>query len=440
MFDIDVLPSDQDAERALLGAILAEPDAFGRISASVDADDFSVEKHRRIFVAMSDVYRGGSVTDLVTVAGKLRDGKNLEAIGGSSYLAGLDGAIGAIFGTDDYCKRVKEKSILRRAIVAMTKAVAEMQQNGDSREVLERAERMIRDLSSETSRDRRLKTAGEIVTEYGGLDAFMQNAKASVPTPWGTLNNIFGGGLRNGELVILGARPSVGKTAAALQFAESAGSHGIVTAVYSLEMGSKPLLQRMACGRARIDSNSLRLGCLHAKDRTAFNRAMSEIAGMPIYFDDTAACTVAAIHSSLRRLTAFQPVGFVVIDYLQLIDTPGKFENRTQAVSAVSRGLKLAAMDFDIPFLVLSQLKRMGETDEREPQLSDLRESGSIEQDADIVMFLHAKKQEYGDIRDTKLIVGKQRNGPIGYMPMNFFRSSTRLEEQIDERANYATA
>lgn len=445
MLELDLLPVDVDAERALLGAILAEPDAFGRISASIDARDFSLEQHRRIFGAMGDVYSAGSVTDLVTVAGRLNDTKRIESIGGLSYLAGLDNAIGQIFGTDDYCKRVKEKSILRRAILSMTKAITEMQQNGDSREVLEQAERTIRQLSSETSRDLRLRTAGEIIAAHGGMDSFMRDTAASVRTPWARLNRVLGGGFRDEELIILGARPSVGKTAAALQFAEAAAGDGVVAPVFSLEMGAKPLLHRMACSRSRVDSNAMRTGNLRPDQRMAFMRAMSEIDAMPLYFDDTTSCTVSAIHAAIRRLNAVRPVGFVVIDYLQLMEAPGRHENRNQSVSAVSRGLKLAAMDLGIPFLVLSQLNRPekegGTVTTRAPILQDLRESGSIEQDADIVLFLHRKKQDYGDIRAVDLIVAKQRNGPLDTIPMNFYSSYTRLEEQIDEpRTMHATA
>jgi replicative DNA helicase len=230
----------------------------------------------------------------------------------------------------------------------------------------------------------------------------------------------------------------VGKTSLATDILEHAGAHGICGAMFSLEMPSDQLILRMACSRSRTDWTRYRDNVLRREERQGIGIATAEIAEMPVVFDDTAACTVAGIHAAITRYNAIRPVGLVVVDYLQLMESTGRHNSQNDAVAAMSRGLKLAAKQFKIPFIVLSQLTRGPEADKRRPKLSDLRDSGAIEQNADGVIFLHPTDEGYGPMRQVKLIVAKQRNGPTAEMAMLFHRPYARFEEAIPTEAEDA--
>jgi replicative DNA helicase len=426
------LPANLDAERAVLGAILDDESSFQQISAVLTVDDFSTEKHRRIFARMIDLHGSGNQIDIVTLASRLSDLKQLESAGGLTYISELNDGTGTIIGADNYIRIVKEKSVLRRYIVGQKALIDEALLNGDSREILDRAERFNRDLTADTIRDRRLMTPREIIEAAGGPDAFYADAYfRGIETPWRPVTRYIT--WKPKELTIIAARPSVGKTAAALQIAEHAAMNGMTVAFFSLEMSQDEILRRMHCSRARVDSNRVRRNEIQRDERMRLGRAIEEINGLSIRFDDSTGCTVPAIHAALRRLIAREDVGLVVIDYLQLMSAPGRHQNRTEAVSAISRGLKLAATDFNLPFIVLSQLTRACEHEGRRPQLSDLRESGSLEQDANNVLFLHLKEKNYGPVRPVELSIAKQRNGSVGTFDMLFHAVYCRLEEAAQE-------
>jgi replicative DNA helicase len=426
------LPQAAEAEQSILGAAMEGEGLFQHISAVLDCEDFSLEKSRRIYLAMASLQEAGAPINLVTVVTRLKDSGHLGSVGGMHYLASLTDGLASVTGIDSHLRIVKDKSILRRYVLGHQKLIDEALLNGDSAEILGRAEKFNRDLSAESARDRRLLTAAEIIDMAGGIDAFHKAVSPGIPTPWGWLTRNLGG-WRPMELTILAARPSVGKTASALQIAETAGMHGISTAVFSLEMASKQLLDRMICSRAHVDSQKYRRRQLDREEWRRIGIATAEIAQLPIYYDDQTGCTVPAMHAAIRRLMASVEIGLVVIDYLQLMTAPGRHGNRTEAVSSISRGLKLATRDFGIPFIVLSQLTRSNEHDNRRPQLSDLRESGSIEQDADNVLFLHPKEKTFAHVRPVELIIGKQRNGDVGITEMVFMAQHVRLEETTDE-------
>jgi replicative DNA helicase len=434
------LPVDVEAERMALGLVFSEEDSFPRLSAVLSADDFSNARHRRIFDAMADLYEAGKSIDFPSVAGRLMDRKQLSEVGGLEYLTSLHDPMSMIvFDFEQVCRRVKDKATLRRAAATLSKLLDECLMNGDSREVLDRAETAIRELSSENVRDRRLKDAGEIIREHGGLDAFLANTIAVADTPFPRLNTILGGGFREEELILLAARPSVGKSALATQIAEHNGKNGVGVAVFSLEMSNQELLIRMSCSRSGVDANAVRLSnqgrdYLSAEQRKRLGLAMGQIAGMPIYFDDTASCTVAAIHAAVRRLMASHPLGLVIVDYLQLMHAPGKHATRNDAVSTISRGLKLAAKELHLPFLVLSQVTRASAKAGEEIQLHDLRDSGSLEQDANTVIALNLREDDGNpDVRRVKAVVLKQRNGPVAPVDLLFKRSITRFAEETPE-------
>lgn len=429
----DILPRDIEAEKTVLGALLVEPELFSNVAATMQVDDFSLEAHRRIFRQMLDLDKLGERIDRVLIAGKLRDAGLLEVVGGMTYLCELDGSLGSVMGLDGYCTRLREKAIARTAIVSLTKLQEELAVYSDNAAFLGKAQKVIDDLASmELGKINGFRSAADVICERGGFDQLFGRKRDAIPTPWFVLDQLLGGGLHDTELIILAARPSIGKTAAALQFARAAAASGKVPAVYSLEMDNESLITRMTCGLAQLDSNFVRQGLMNREEREKLRDAANQIANLPILYDDTNSCTLAAIDASLKQTIAQQrargeaEIGMVIIDYLQLMEVIGKSENRNQEVSYITRGLKKLARALNIPFLVLSQLKRL-ENENKEPGLSDLRDSGSIEQDADVVMFLHADPRDMNPIRDTKLILAKQRNGPVAVVPMIFDRRTTLL-------------
>ncbi len=293
---------------------------------------------------------------------------------------------------------------------------------------------MIREFAAEKAGSGTFLTPSEIVTTAGGLQEFVTPSRTpGVRLPWPSLNRMLAGGMKPQQLIILAARPSLGKTSLAMHAADFVAENGEGVAVFSLEMSASELLFKVACTRAKIDSTAARRGCLNASERRDVASAVSRLAEIPLYIDESASCTVARIVSSIRKLQAKTRLGLVIVDYLQLMSAPGKFSNREEAVSSMSRGLKLAAKEFNLPFLVLAQLNRKPETERRRPTLADFRESGSVEQDCDVAMFLHADyengQQQRGKSGLMSLIIAKQRNGPIGEIPLYFHAPFTRFDE-----------
>jgi replicative DNA helicase len=432
----DVLPMDLEAERVVLGAALRSSEMFSRIQPLVDPDDFAAEKHRRIYIAIREVWEAGASVEPFSVSIRLRDNGQLESVGGMGYLVSIDDGMGAILGGEMYATRVRDKAILRRTILECRKMIADCETAGESRDVLERGERVLRDLAAQTAQDRRLVDAGEIIRECGGVDGFMQSTKASVPLPWPPVNDILAGGFRNGEFIVIAAATSVGKTAIASQIAEYAASHGIGTALFSLEMQKRDMLMRIAVLRSRVDGQAVRMNRLGRDQRMEYQRALMEIAEMPLYFDDTSSVTVPAMHAAVRRKMTTHKIGLVIVDYLQLAEAVGKSSTRQEEVGSIARGLKLMAGDFDIPVVGLSQINRAGEA-KTEPEVTDLRESGDIGNSANTIIFVWRTDPNalYSDIVPVKVAVKKQRNGPLGYEDMAYHRRWLRFEGMTTEGA-----
>ena len=425
------LPSSPEAESAILGAILRDDQMLRQVQAAIGEEDFEGEKHRRIYRAMLKLADGGYRVDLVTVTEILIAAQQLDSVGGMSYLGDLDDGLGSIMGIDTWLRIVKDKSILRRYVLGHQRLIDEALMYGDTAEVLERAERFNRELAVESTGGHQLLSAGEIIREQGGIDQFFESVQTQgIPAPWPRVNYFIG--WRKKELTLIAARPAVGKTAVALQIAHHAAKHGTAVALFSLEMAAAELLFRLICTLAHVDSHRYRRGQCDSEELRRLATATGEVNDLPIRFDDHTGCTVPALYSSLRRLSAREPVGLVIIDYLQLMSA-GRRQNRNEEVSTISRGLKLLATDFDIPLIVLSQLTRGPEHEGRRPRLSDLRDSGSLEQDANNVIFLHAKDKNYGACRAIELIIAKQRNGRVGQCNMIFRADICRLEEELPE-------
>lgn len=436
------LPASIDAERSILGAILLDNDVYPQAAESLRAEDFSLDSHRRIYGRMVDLNETGRAIDIVTLAEELSRHKEVEAIGGVAYLSSLTDGMPRRENVEHYVKIVKDKALLRSLIHAANGAIARaFEQEDTAEEILDSAESAIFQIS-----DRRIGRGflgvKEIVREsFGSLDALYERGQriTGLATHYADLDGMTSG-LQNSDLVIIAARPSMGKTAFAMNIAENvAVLDQKVVGIFSLEMSREALLMRLLCSHAKIDSHKLRTGFLGREDFAKLAQALTELAEAPIFIDDTPGLSLHEMRAKARRLQqAEKRLDLVIVDYLQLMSAaPGggrRFENRTQEVSAISRGLKALAKELRVPVIALSQLSRAPESrgGDHRPQLSDLRESGSIEQDADLVAFIFREEVYRPDDPDldglAELIISKQRNGPTGMIKLAFIKRSTRFE------------
>jgi replicative DNA helicase len=433
------LPDNLDAERFVLGAIMSSDTAFLQVAGTLAPDDFSLEKHKRIFLRMGDLHERGEKIDRVTLANELMKQGQLQSVDGLSYLVSLDDGLPQLHNLDSYVSIVKEKALLRRIIAVSQDTINRcFGCEEDPKQILGAVEDAFMKLGDIQSRNS-LANPAQIVTEYeGGINAFLDTSRRIKGISTGFLKfDEMTGGLREGELFILAARPAMGKTALALNIAQHVATNPKNTkavAVFSLEMSKESLLTRLVCAAARVDQQRFRAGYLNADERHSLQDAMYRLVESPLFIDDTAGINLMDIHSKLRRLQAEQDLGLVVIDYLQLMQGRGRFENRVQEISSLSRGLKLMSKELRVPFLVLSQLSRAPETrtGDHRPLLSDLRESGSIEQDADLVAFIFREEVYRPDKESLKglaeLILAKQRNGPTGRVKLAFLNRYTKFE------------
>jgi replicative DNA helicase len=438
------LPVNLDAERFVLGAILMDDALYIQVAGTLEADDFSLEKHRRIFLRMGELYARTERIDRVTVANELMKQNQLESVDGVSYLVSLDEGLPALSNLESYIGIVKDKATLRRIIFTSQKLIDRcILAEEEPDQILASAEESLLKLGDSRAQDA-LMNPRRILDEFdGGINAFLDPSKRIKGLSTGFLKlDEMTGGLHEGELVILAARPSMGKTALALNIAQHiatrAGEQQTV-AVFSLEMSKESLLTRMICAGARVDQQKFRAGYLNQEERRRLQKAASDLVQAPLFIDDTAGAHLMDIHAKLRRLKAEHGLALVVIDYLQLMSGRGRYENRNQEISTISRGLKLLSKDLRVPMLVLSQLNRAPEVrqGDHRPQLSDLRESGSIEQDADLVAFIFREevyKPQDESLRGmAELLVSKQRNGPTGKVNLVFLREFTKFENRTND-------
>ena len=436
------LPANLDAERFVLGSIMMDEAVFIQAAGMLEPDDFSLEKHRRIFIRMRDLHERGEKIDRVTLANELLRHGELESCDGISYLVSLDDGLPQIYNLESYFRIVKDKSVLRRIIFTSQNLIHRaMAAEEDPDQILANAEETLLKLG-----DSRVKaglaTPRDVIANYeGGVNAFLDPSRRVKGISTGfTKFDEYTGGLHPGELIILAARPSMGKTALALNMAQHVATRLQKTvAVFSLEMSNESLITRMLCAAARVDSRRFRVGYLQQDERNRLTQALNELVQAPIHIDDTAGAHLMEMHAKLRRLKAESSLDLVVVDYLQLMSGRGRFENRNQEISTISRGMKLLAKELNVPLLVLSQLSRAPETrqGDHRPQLSDLRESGSIEQDADVVAFIFREEVYKRDREDLKgvaeLILAKQRNGPVGKIDLVFLHHLTKFENRLED-------
>jgi replicative DNA helicase len=410
------LPCNLDAERFVLGSILLDDAQFIQVAGILEADDFSLEKHRRIFHRMADLNERGERIDRVTLANELQGYGELESCDGLSYLVSLDDGLPRIYRLDSYVRIVKDKAVLRRIILTSQHTMNQcLAGAADSEQILLSAQESLLTLGHQACHREEMRSPAEIIDAGGGIDAFFQPPEPGVLTPWRTLNKITLG-LQRGDVVFLGGRPSWGKTTMALEMIAHAAAHNVGTMMFSLEMSPKALLRKLLCMMGQVRLDDFKSGNILADERKRMFDAIGTLSNLRI--NERPIATVRSIHSAVRRMKARQDIGLVVVDYLQLLNTTAH-QQRYVEVGSISRDLKLAARDCDIPFLVLCQLSRACESEKRRPTMNDLRESGNLEQDGDVVLLLYrpAPDSQDGTGRKpgyTELIVAKQRDGAAG--------------------------
>jgi replicative DNA helicase len=429
------LPHNAEAERTVLGAVLVDNAAFNSAAELLTRDDFYREGHRRIYDAMSILAERSQPIDAVTLKDELAKADALEAVGGAAYLAGLVEGVPRITYVEQWSRIIREKSVLRRLIHASDQINHEAYAaEREADEILDGAEKAIFEIA-----ERRIRQGfvgiREIVKEsFRTIDQLAQSKDLVTGLPTGFVDlDEKTSGLQKGDLIIVAARPAMGKTSLCLNMAQNA-SHatGETVGIFSLEMSKEQLVLRMLCSDARVDAHRLRTGNLQEKDWTRLAKAYAELSASKVFIDDAATITPLEIRAKCRRLKAEHGLSLIIIDYLQLVSGGGRVENRQQEISQISRSLKGLAKELEIPVVALSQLSRAPEArTEKRPQLSDLRESGAIEQDADIVMFIF-REEEYKPSDENRgvaeLIIGKQRNGPTGTIKLAFLKEYTRFE------------
>jgi replicative DNA helicase len=437
-------PQNIEAEQALLGAIFLEPSSLTLASELLIPEDFYRASHQKIFTCMLKLSDQGEPVDLVTVTSELADQKILEEVGGVSYLSDLANSVPTAANVEYYGKIVEEKSILRRLIRTATHIASEGYAREDEVEVLlNEAEKNILEVAQRKNSGVFQNIKDVLVQTYDDIEV-LHNRKGDItgiPTGFSDLDRMTAGFQRN-DLIIVAARPSVGKTAFALNIAQNVATKTDENvAIFSLEMGAQQLVMRMLCAEGNIDAQRLRTGSLTADDWGKLTMAMGSLSNAGIYIDDTPGIRVGEIRSKCRRLKQEGGLGMILIDYLQLIQGNGRSgENRQQEVSEISRALKALARELEVPVIALSQLSRgVEQRQDKRPMMSDIRESGSIEQDADIVAFLY--REDYYE-KDTEnqniieIIIAKQRNGPVGTVQLAFVKEYNKfvnLERRFDD-------
>lgn len=432
-------PQNLEAEQSVLGSILLDNEVFGAIEGAIGADHFYKEGHRKIFRAMDRLAQRGEPIDLVTLTEELRQTGELETVGSVPYLIGLADSVPTAAYAENYARIVLEKATLRDLIAASGQIMQiAYDQSGPIEQVLDRAESSIFELSS-SKRSHAFEGMPTLVKDtFAHINELFDNPDpiSGLRTGFKELDSLTAG-LQPSSLNVLAARPSMGKTALALTIALNVAlREKQAVGIFSLEMSGLQLVTRMLCSEARVDMSRVRNGQLSDRDYQRLAEAAGKISDAQIYVDDAADMTAMELRSRARRLMSEYELGLIIIDYLQLMSGGGRGgfgENRQQEISAISRGLKALARELDTPVLVLSQLSRAVESrPNKRPMLSDLRESGAIEQDADLVMFIY--RDEYYDPQSEKqgiaeIIVGKQRNGPVGACDLQFHNAHVRFND-----------
>jgi replicative DNA helicase len=431
------LPHNLEAEKSVLGAILIQNDAFNAAAELIGAQDFFRDAHRRIFSKMIALSERSQPIDYITLKEELARAGELDEVGGPAYITALADGVPRSTNVDHYARIVKEKAVLRNLIFSANRIIThayEAEQDADV--LLDQAEKAIFEIAEDRIREGFVPLRDLVQASFATIERLQQHKGAVTGVPSGFVDlDQLTSGFQPGDLVIVAARPSMGKTSFVLNIAQHVGRSGGAVGVFSLEMAKEQVFLRLLAAEAGIDGHKFRTGFLTEKDYGKLSHALGVLAEMPVYIDDSPAIGVLEMRAKARRLMAASGLRVLVVDYIQLMQGRGRFESRQQEVAAISRSLKGLAKELNIPILALSQLSRAPEArGEHRPQLSDLRESGALEQDADVVLFIYRpevyqrEETRPEDEGVAEIIIGKQRNGPIGSIRLTFLHQYTRFE------------
>ncbi|MEW6419283.1 MAG: replicative DNA helicase [Nitrospirota bacterium] len=434
-------PQNIDAEQSILGAILIDNDALPRALEILDPEDFYKQSHRKIFNTMTELFDKNEPIDLITLTDYLKRKDDLDTVGGLSYLSSLVNMVPTAANIKYHSKIVREKALLRGLIRSATEIAGRVyEDNLDAEELVDYAERSIFDIS-----DKRIKTSFVTLKEVikGSFEMIehlydKKETVTGVPSGFRDLDDLTTG-FQKGDLIVIGGRPSMGKTAFALNIAQHVGLElREPVAIFSLEMAKEQLAFRMLCAEAMVNSNSIRKGFIKKEDWHKLTGAASNLTGAPIFIDDSSSITALELRAKARRLKMEHGLSLVIVDYLQLMRGRGSFERREQEISEISRSLKALAKELSVPVIAVSQLNRSVEQRRPKPKpiLADLRESGAIEQDADVILFLYRdeiyNKDNPANKGQAEVDIAKQRNGPTGTVNLTFISSCTRFLNKAD--------
>ncbi len=428
-------PQNLDAEQAVLGSMLLEEEAIVQSTQLLEEGVFYKDAHRKIFAALLSLYKANTPVDLVTVTDELRKRSLLEEVGGPSYLATLTSVVPTAANAEHYCRIVKQKAILRDLIRASTHIATECYESSLEPDLLlDRAESLIFDIASKKLKRDAVSMKDIIKSSIEMIDLLYQRKGmiTGLPTGFVELDQQLAG-LQPAELIVVAGRPAMGKSSFAFCVAEHVAlTEKAGVAVFSLEMSKENLVQRMLCSHARINAHNVRSGMLSTSDWPNLTKAAGKLSEAPIFIDDSPSISILELRAKARRLKSRHNIGLVVLDYLQLMDESASAENRQQEISVISRSLKALARELSVPVIAVSQLSRAPERRENfRPRLSDLRESGAIEQDADVVLMLF-REDYYNPTEENKgiaeVLIAKQRNGPTGTVKLAFVKEYTRFE------------
>jgi replicative DNA helicase len=442
MKDIDpslykIPPQNLEAEQSILGSVLLENSAINSVLEVLSKGDFYSEAHRKIFNVMVEISEKNEPVDLITLSNALRDNNLLDTIGGTAYLASLVDNVPSAANVANYAKIVKEKAILRGLIGSATEIITSCYETGsDVDQVLDQAEHSIFEISENKVRPSFYPIREIIKDSFRSIEDLYARKEliTGVATGFEKIDDLTSG-LQNSELIIIAGRPSMGKTAFALNIAQFAALEcQTPVAIFSLEMSKEQLAFRLLASEAKVDSQRLRKGFLGETDWPKLTTAAGRLSEAPLFIDDTPAITVLEMKAKSRRLKADTGLGLIVVDYIQLMRSGGYRDSREQEISEISRSLKALAKELKVPVIALSQLNRKVEDrTNRRPQMADLRESGAIEQDADVIAFIY-RDEVYNKSEDNpekgiaEIIIGKQRNGPTGIVKLAFLEKFTSFE------------
>jgi replicative DNA helicase len=434
------LPCDLPAERLVLGSIILEHQKHAEVFQLLTADDFTLEKHRRIYAALQAMDTTGLEIDRITIASYLNDRQQLASVDGVGYLTSLDVGLPEMPSVESYVDIIREKAALRKIIFASQNLIDRcVAKQGDSKELIALAEDALTKIGYKPEQTAEMLGLEQVIEQSGGIDRFLNPHQTAtfVKTPWVKLTDMTGG-YRRKELFLLAGNPSMGKSAAAVQVAMAVAQAGLGVLIFSLEMSRASLFTRMMCTLSRVDGAKLRAGYLNNEERSRIQKAIQQILSWPLWIAEYGISTVSAIRAAVRRKkTKQQDVFMVVIDYLQLLQSISKHANRNAEVSEITRQLKLLAADEDVNVHLLSQLNRDNLKERRAPALHDLRDSGSIEQDADAVAFvwrpemLHREREDLHGM--AELLLWKQRNGPTGKIELTWLGHITAFENRAED-------